>query len=86
MYTVSSREVLKRLIKYLIEGTVVALAAFAIPYKKITIEEALWLAFIAAMTFSVLDLFAPSIGITARQGAGFGIGAGLVHFPVPPVL
>ena len=27
-----------------------------IPYKKIT-EEALWLAFVAAMTFSVLDLF-----------------------------
>ena len=85
MYRVSTREVLKRLVKYLIEGIVVALAAFAIPYKKITIEEALWLAFVAAMTFSVLDLFAPSIGVTARQGAGFGIGAGLVHFPMPVV-
>lgn len=86
MYRVSTREVLKRLVKYLIEGIVVALAAFAIPYKKISVEEALWLAFVAAMTFSVLDLFAPSIGVTARQGAGFGIGAGLVHFPVPPVV
>lgn len=86
MYKITSREVFRRLVKYLIEGIVVALAAFAIPYKKITVEEALWLAFIAAMTFSILDLFAPSIGITARQGAGFGIGAGLVHFPVPPVV
>lgn len=77
-----NKEILKRLVKYLIEGTVVALAAFAIPHKNISLEDALWLAFIAAMTFSILDLFAPAIGITARQGAGFGIGAGLVHFPI----
>ena len=36
---------------------------------------------IAGMTFSILDMFTPSIGVTARQGAGFGIGAGLVGFP-----
>ena len=33
------------------------------------------------MTFSISDMFAPTIGVTARQGAGFGIGAGLVNFP-----
>jgi len=81
MSTVPRREVIKRLVKYLIEGLVVALAAFAIPKKKLPVEDALWLAFVAGMTFSILDMFAPTIGITARQGAGFGIGAGLVNFP-----
>ena len=30
---------------------------------------------------SILDLVSPSISFTARQGAGFGIGANLVGFP-----
>ena len=81
MTKVPRREVIKRLIKYLIEGLVVALAAFAIPRKRLSVEDALWLAFIAGMTFSILDMFAPTISVTARQGAGFGIGAGLVNFP-----
>ena len=33
-----------------------------------------------AAVFAVLDIFSPSIGVTARQGAGFGIGANLVGF------
>ena len=74
-------EVFRRLVKYLIEGFVVALAAFVIPKKKLSIEDTLWIASVAGMTFSILDTFSPSIGITARQGAGFGIGAGLVGFP-----
>jgi hypothetical protein len=31
--------------------------------------------------FAVLDVLTPGIGVTARQGAGFGIGANLVGFP-----
>jgi hypothetical protein len=27
-------------------------------------------------------VLAPSVGVTARQGAGFGIGANLVGFPM----
>ena len=80
-YNVTLQEVLKRLIKYLIEGFVVGIAVFLIPKKKISIEDSFWVAFIAAMTFSILDMFAPAISISARQGAGFGIGAGLVGFP-----
>ncbi len=34
-----------------------------------------------AAVFAVLDLVSPSIGVTARQGAGFGLGANLVGFP-----
>ena len=78
---VNPREVIRRLVKYLVEGAVVGFAAFVLPKNKLDIPEVLWLALIAGMTFSILDMFTPSIAITARQGAGFGIGAGLVGFP-----
>jgi len=32
----------------------------------------------AAATFSILDVFIPAMGSSARGGAGFGIGANLV--------
>lgn len=75
------QEVLKRLIKYLIEGGAVAVAAYYIPQKKMNIEEIVMIAITAAATFALLDMYAPSIGNAARQGTGFGIGANLVGFP-----
>jgi hypothetical protein len=33
------------------------------------------------MTFSILDVYIPSMGVSARTGAGFGLGANLVRFP-----
>jgi hypothetical protein len=30
---------------------------------------------------SILDTYIPTMGESARTGAGFGIGANLVHFP-----
>jgi len=39
------------------------------------------IALVALSTFAVLDIYAPSVGASARTGAGFGIGAGLVGFP-----
>ena len=74
-------ELIKRIIKYLIEGIMVAIAAFAIPMKALNPEEIVIIALMAAATFSVLDVFVPSIASSARGGAGFGIGANLVGFP-----
>jgi|TARA_B110000093_G_scaffold48340_1_gene51689 ABC-type Co2+ transport system permease subunit len=71
-------ELVKRAIKYLIEGLVVALAAFAIPQKQLKVEEIVIIALTAAATFSILDVFIPAMGSSARGGAGFGIGANLV--------
>ena len=71
-------DLVKRAIKYLIEGLVVALAAFAIPKKQLNVEEIVIIALTAAATFSILDVFIPSMGVNARGGAGFGIGASLV--------
>jgi hypothetical protein len=77
----SLQEVSKRVIKYLVEGLMVAIACFAIPKKSLDIEEIALLALVAAATFSILDTYIPSMGESARTGAGFGIGANLVHFP-----
>ena len=74
-------EFIKRAIKYLVEGIMVAIAAFAIPKKRLDIEEIVIIALTAAATFSILDVFVPSMASSARGGAGFGIGANLVGFP-----
>ena len=74
-------ELIKRAIKYLVEGIMVAIAAYAIPKKALNVEEIIIIALMAAATFSVLDVFVPSIASSARGGAGFGIGANLVNFP-----
>lgn len=74
-------ELVKRAIKYLVEGLMVAIAAYAIPQKRLKIDEVVLIAVTAAATFSILDTYVPSMGVTARSGAGFGIGANLVGFP-----
>lgn len=74
-------EIVNRTIKYLIEGLVVAGAAVFIPRHRLPLDEVTTLALVAAAVFAVLDLVSPSIGVTARQGAGFGLGANLVGFP-----
>ena len=80
-YKFDFMEVLVRILKYTLEGIVVSTAAFMFPGKKINLDEIILIGFVAAATFSLLDLFSPSVGISARQGAGFGIGANLVGFP-----
>jgi ABC-type Co2+ transport system permease subunit len=74
-------ELVKRAIKYLVEGLMVALAAFAIPKRSLNLDEVALIALTAAATFSILDTYVPSMGVSARSGAGFGIGANLVGFP-----
>jgi|TARA_Y100000816_G_C26008704_1_gene527309 ABC-type Co2+ transport system permease subunit len=75
------QELVKRVVKYLIEGIVVAIVAFSIPKKSLNVEEIVIIGLVAAATFSILDVFVPAMGSTARTGAGFGIGANLVGFP-----
>ena len=75
-------ELISRIIKYLVEGFMVALAAYAIPKQSLNLEEIAMIALIAAATFSILDTYIPSMGVSARTGAGFGIGANIVGFPL----
>jgi ABC-type Co2+ transport system permease subunit len=74
-------EIMKRIIKYLVEGLMVAIAAYAIPQRSLNMEEVILIALTAAATFSILDCYVPNIGVSTRTGAGFGIGANMVGFP-----
>lgn len=78
MTHVDVNEVMRRAIKYLVEGLAVAIAGFYIPSKKMNLREIAMIAVTAAATLAVLDLFAPSVGEYARHGVGFGIGTKLV--------
>jgi hypothetical protein len=77
----SATEILTRAVKYFLEGLAVAVAMVIIPQKVPKLDEILVVAVIAAVVFAILDLLSPSVGLTARPGAGFGLGAHLVKFP-----
>jgi ABC-type Co2+ transport system permease subunit len=74
-------ELLKRATKYLVEGIMVAIAAYAIPKRSLNVDEVLLIALTAAATFTIMDAYLPSMAGAARTGAGFGIGGNLVGFP-----
>jgi hypothetical protein len=82
--SVDASELLVRLFKYCFEGFVLAVAAYFLPGKKLEVQEIIILGLVAAATFAVLDLFAPSISTSVRSGAGYGIGFNLAGFPGMP--
>jgi hypothetical protein len=74
-------EIILRIARYLIEGLVVSTAAYLLPNKKQSLEDIIMIGFVAASVLSLLDLFAPVLSVSARQGIGLGIGMGLSGFP-----
>uniref|UniRef100_A0A6C0JLF1 Uncharacterized protein n=1 Tax=viral metagenome TaxID=1070528 RepID=A0A6C0JLF1_9ZZZZ len=78
-------DLLSRLVKYALEGLVVAIAAFWLPKfmggRSLPLSQIGMIGMVALATFAILDVYAPSVGASARTGAGFGIGAHLVGFP-----
>jgi len=71
-------ELVKRAIKYLIEGLAVAVVALLIPKKALNVEEIVIIALTAAAVFSILDVFIPAAGATSRQAIGAGAGLNLL--------
>jgi ABC-type Co2+ transport system permease subunit len=80
-YTFDYQEMFTRIVKYLIEGLVVGIVASILPEKPLSMDKVVLLGLTAAAMFSILDLVAPSISSSARQGAGLGLGFNLVGFP-----
>lgn len=79
-------EFVKRAIKYLVLGVVIAIVAFSIPKQRLKLDEVVVIGLSAAASFAILDIFAPSIGQAARAGAGYGIGLGLTGgVPIRPM-
>jgi ABC-type Co2+ transport system permease subunit len=75
-----TNEFVRRIVKYLVQGFMVAIAAYAIPKHSLNLEEITLLALTAAATFSILDTYVPAIGASARTGTGLGIGLSLAGF------
>jgi hypothetical protein len=76
-----------QVLKYVLEGLAVGIAAYLISGiskkgRSLSFSEIAAIALTASATFVVLDLFAPTISISARQGSGFGLGAQTVGFGV----
>jgi ABC-type Co2+ transport system permease subunit len=78
----ATSEIINRIVKYLVEGLFVAVAAVFIPKRSLPVDEILSLGLVAAAVFAILDVVSPSIGSSARTGAGLGLGANLVGFPL----
>ena len=82
-FSIDGKEIIVRIIKYILEGLRVALAVALIPAKKPSLEEILTIALVAAATFSLLDMYSPSIAQGAKLGVGLGIGGSIVGWPNP---
>lgn len=77
-FSIDSKEIVVRIIKYILEGAMVGIAAALIPKKQPSLEEILTISLVAAATFSILDLMAPALSSSARLGVGAALGAGIV--------
>ena len=58
---IDMKELVTRAVKYIIEGLVVGLVAYAIPNGKLSISEVIIISITAASVFAILDLVKPSI-------------------------
>ena len=75
-------DILKRLLKYIIEGLVVAIAGYYIPAKKPAISEIIIIALVAASTFAILEVYMPDAYMASRLGFGFQTGRNII----PPIV
>ena len=56
-------ELVTRLVKYVLEGLAVAIAAYVLPGKTMKASEIGMIALVATATFAILDIYAPSVGL-----------------------
>ena len=69
----------KQVIKYVLEGLAISVGAYALkPNGRRDLKTIVTLGVTAALTFLVLDLFAPAVGLHTRTGTGFRLGFGMV--------
>lgn len=78
-FSVNVPEAIKRLLKYLAEGVIVALALYTLPQNSdIHITDLITISLVAMASFSVLDVLSPTMAGYARMGAGASIGSQMV--------
>ena len=75
-----SRELCRRVVKYLLMGVIIAIVTVILPKQKLDFDSIVAISLISGATFAIIDTFMPSMSYPVQLGAGFGIGAGLVGF------
>jgi hypothetical protein len=70
-------EFIKRIVKYLLLGLVIATVSYIIPKRSLNVEEIAVVSLSASSVFAILDTFLPSVSVSAKQGIGFAVGSGL---------
>jgi hypothetical protein len=76
------QEFFRNIFKYLIEGIGVAVATFLVSGQRYSLQEVGLIGLSASLTLMLLDMYAPAIGLGARQGTGFGLGLRVNNLPV----
>jgi len=76
--TISFSELMKRALKYLVEGLAVAFVTYLIAKDTLSFRKIMIIAITAAAVFAILDTVSPTIAYGSRFGAGFMMGSGLV--------
>jgi len=80
--SIKNKILLRKVLKYLVEGFAIAFVAFYLPRRKLKISEIFALSLTAATTLLILDTFTENnVSDGTRFGVGFGVGANLVGFP-----
>lgn len=68
------KTIFNKIIKYLVEGLAVAVAAYYIPRRKMALPEIAAIGVSAAAIFAVLDILGPNLVDPVKTGMGLGIG------------
>jgi hypothetical protein len=55
------KELITRIVKYILEGLIVGLVSFTVPNNKLSASELIIISITAASVFAILDLVKPSI-------------------------
>jgi hypothetical protein len=60
-FCIQKKEIIKRLLKYIIIGLAVAFATDKIPKNKIDDQDIIMIAITASCVFAIIDMYAPTI-------------------------
>lgn len=77
-FNIDASDFMKRLMKYLFEGLVVAFVAYFVAKGRLDGKNIFYIGVTAAATFALLDTYSPTVSLGARLGAGWGIGSAIV--------
>ena len=77
MDSFNSRELCKKVIKYILQGMVVSICVLLLQKIKPDFEAVVALGLVTSATYAIIELFAPSLTFPLNLGVGFGIGSSL---------